>query len=96
MSALSKRTAEVEAELGRAWHQYHIAAQAARFLTGVLVALLWSLHSGVTDWTDVVPLVLGAAWATARQMWPQVPWSLLQGRFGVSPKVPAPPGKAAP
>ena len=90
MSALSKHTAEVEKELGRAWRQYHVAAQIARFMTGVLVTLLWSLHSGVTDWTDLVPLVAGAAWATARQMWPQVPWSLLRDRFGAS----KPPGPA--
>jgi len=78
MSALSKRAAEVEAELGAAWTRYHVGAQAAKFLSGVLVTLLLSLHNGFGDWTDLLPLIAGAAWATARQMWPQVPWSLVK------------------
>lgn len=78
MSALSKGAAEVEREFGSAWTRYHIGAQAARFLSGVLVTLLLGLHNGVSDWTDLLPLIAGAAWATARQMWPQVPWSLVK------------------
>jgi hypothetical protein len=81
VSALSKRAAEVEAELGAAWTRYHVAAQAARFVTGVVVTLLWSLHSGLTDWTDLVPLLGTAALVTAKQMWPQVPWTLLVDRW---------------
>jgi hypothetical protein len=86
MGALSKRAAEVEAELGAAWTRYHVGAQAARFLGGVLVTLLLSLHNGFTDWTDLLPLLGGAAWTTAAQMWPQVPWSLLKDRFTPPPK----------
>lgn len=81
MSALSKRAAEVEHELGAAWIRYHVGAQAARFVTGVVVALLLSLHNGFTDWTDVLPLLAGAMWTTAAQMWPQVPWSLIRDRI---------------
>lgn len=81
MSALSKRAAEVEHELGAAWTRYHVGAQAARFVAGVVVSLLLSLHNGLGDWTDLLPLLGGAAWATARQMWPQVPWSLIRDRI---------------
>lgn len=82
MSALGKRAAEVEHELGADWTRYHVGAQAGRFLAGVLVTLLLSLHNGFGDWTDLLPLLAGAAWTTAAQMWPQVPWSLLRGRLG--------------
>ena len=95
MSALSKRAAEVEAELGAAWTRYHVGAQAARFLGGVLVTLLLSLHNGFTDWTDLLPLAAAAAWTTAAQMWPQVPWSLLKDHLGTPPR-PAPSAAAQP
>ena len=95
MSALSKRAAEVEAELGAAWTRYHVGAQAARFLGGVLVTLLLSLHNGFTDWTDLLPLAAAAAWTTAAQMWPQVPWSLLKDHLG-TPARPAPSAPAQP
>jgi hypothetical protein len=93
VSALSKRAAEVEAELGVDWTRYHVAAQLKRFATGVLVTVLWSLHSGTTDWTDVLPLAWTAMWVTAAQMWPQVPWSLLRDRLhaGAPPTSPGPP-----
>lgn len=95
MSALSKRAAEVEAEFGAAWTRYHVGAQAGRFLGAVLVTLLLSLHNGFTDWTSLLPLLAGAAWTTAAQMWPQVPWSLLKDHF--SPAVrPAQPPTAPP
>jgi hypothetical protein len=81
VSALSKRAAEVEREFGAAWTRYHVGAQAARFLAGVVTALLLSLHSGFSDWTDLLPLLAGAAWTTAAQMWPQVPWSLVRNRI---------------
>lgn len=96
MSALSKRAAEVEHELGAAWTRYHVGAQAARFLGGVLVTLLWSLHSGFGDWTDLVPLLGTAAWTTAAQMWPQVPWSLLREHFTTAAPPPAPADTAPP
>lgn len=94
MSALSKRVAQLEAELGADWRRYHVAAQLARFASGVLVTLLWSMHSGFTDWTDLVPAFWTAVWVTAAQMWPQVPWSLLRDRFhlGGQPSAPAPGG----
>jgi len=95
VSALSKRAAEVEAELGAAWTRYHVGAQAARFLGGVLVTLLLSLHNGFTDWTDLLPLAAAAAWTTAAQMWPQVPWSLLKDHLG-TPARPAPSAPAQP
>ena len=95
MSALSRRAAEVEAELGAAWTRYHVGAQAARFLGGVLVTLLLSLHNGFTDWTDLLPLAAAAAWTTAAQMWPQVPWSLLKDHLGPSAR-PAPSAAAQP
>ena len=100
MSALSKRTAEVEQELGADWKRYHVGAQVSRFLTGVLATALWSMNSGFNDWTDLLPLLGTAAWTTVAQMWPQVPWSLLRDRFGVekpAPRVtavPAPPTDA--
>lgn len=87
MSALSKRAAEVEHELGAAWTRYHVGAQALRFVAGVVTALLLSLHNGFTDWTDLLPLVVGAAWTTAAQMWPQVPWSLIRSRLGAQAPV---------
>lgn len=80
MSALSKSAAEVEHELGAAWTRYHVGAQAGRFAAGVAVALLLSLHNGFTNWTDLLPLLWGAVWITAAQMWPQVPWSLIRPR----------------
>lgn len=92
MSALSKRAAEVEHELGAAWTRYHVGAQAARFVAGVVVALLLSLHNGFSDWTSLLPLLGGAAWTTAAQMWPQVPWSLIREHFVSGPdKQPAAP-----
>lgn len=100
MSALSRRAAEVEHELGAAWTRYHVGAQAARFLVGVLTALLLSLHNGFTDWTDLLPLLLGAVWTTAAQMWPQVPWSLIRDRLHAetiaSQVLPPPSGAAGP
>jgi hypothetical protein len=90
VSALSKRAAEVERELGAEWTRYHVGAQVSRFLVGMLAAALWSIHSGFGDWTDLVPLLGTAAWTTAAQMWPQVPWSLLREHLGVV-KPPAPP-----
>ena len=95
MSALSKRAAEVEHELGAAWTRYHVGAQAARFVMGVVVSLLLSLHNGFSDWTDLLPLLGGAAWTTAAQMWPQVPWSLLREHFSASP-APAPAATTTP
>lgn len=92
MSALSKRAAEVEQELGSAWTRYHVGAQAYRFAAGVFVSLLLSLHSGFGDWTALIPLLMGAVWTTAAQMWPQVPWSLVRDRLhaGAAPVAPAP------
>ncbi len=81
MSALTKRVRELEAELGADWRRYHVAAQLMRFATGVLVTAFWSLHSGITDWTDLVPAVWTAMWVTAAQMWPRVPWSLIRDRL---------------
>lgn len=89
MSGLSKHAVEVEQELGAAWTRYHVAAQASRFLAGVFVSLLLSIHGGFSDWTALLPLLGGAAWTTAAQMWPQVPWSLIRGHF-VTTKAPAP------
>lgn len=87
MSALSKRAAEVEAEFGAAWTRYHVGAQAARLVSGVLASVLWAvLHSGVSDWTALVPVATGALWATLAQMFPQVPWKLLKDRFTPPPK----------
>lgn len=82
MSALTKRARQLEAELGADWRRYHVAAQMTRFATGVAVTVFWSLHSGLTDWTDLVPAVWTAMWVTAAQMWPKVPWSLLRDRLG--------------
>lgn len=91
MSALAKRTAEVEQELGAAWKRYHIGAQASRFLLGVLTTLVLSLHNGFTDWTDLLPLIVAAVWTTAAQMWPQIPWKLLRDHLDTTK--PAPPAK---
>ncbi|NUP52095.1 MAG: hypothetical protein HOW97_32950 [Catenulispora sp.] len=101
MSALGKRAAEVEHELGAAWTRYHVGAQATRFLAGVVVSLVLSMGNGFSNWADILPLLGGAAWATARQMWPQVPWSLIRDRLHAgAPSVPAPkeptPPSAAP
>lgn len=96
MSALSKAAAEVEAELGTAWTKWHVGAQALRFLSGVIVTLLWSMHSGFTDWTDLLPLVAAAGWTTAAQMWPQVPWSLLRDHLAAAKTDPAPVETPAP
>lgn len=93
MSALSKRAREVEHELGVEWTRYHVGAQALRFLAGVVTALLLSLHNGFSDWTDLLPLLGGAVWTTAAQMFPQVPWWLLRSKFlkdAISPSTPAP------
>lgn len=90
MSALSKRAAEAEAELGAAWTRYHVGAQASRFAAGVVVSLLLSLHSGFSDWTALLPLLAGAAWTTAAQMWPQVPWPLIRSRLHAAPSAPTP------
>lgn len=81
MSTLSRRAAEVEQELGAAWTRYHVGAQASRFVAGVVVSLLLSLHNGFGDWTALIPLLMGAVWTTAAQMWPQVPWSLVRDRL---------------
>ena len=89
MSAASLRAAEVEAERGAAWTRYHVGAQAGRFLAGVVVSLLLSLHSGFSDWTALLPLIAGAAWTTAAQMWPQVPWTLVREHFGTAAPAPA-------
>lgn len=97
MSALSKRAAEVERELGAEWTRYHVGAQASRFLVGMLTTLLWSLHSGFSDWTDLLPLLGTAAWTTAAQMFPRVPWSLIRPHFVSGPdKAPAPAPPADP
>lgn len=85
MSALGKQAAEVEHEIGTAWTRYHVGAQASRFVAGVVVALLLSLHNGFSDWTDVLPLLGGAVWTTAAQMWPQVPWTIVRAHFGGAP-----------
>lgn len=95
MTALSKAAAEVESELGTAWTKWHVGAQALRFLSGVIVTLLWTMHSGFTDWTDLLPLVAAAGWTTAAQMWPQVPWSLLRDHLAAKTD-PAPVVTAAP
>lgn len=92
MSALSKRAAEVEQELGAAWTRYHVMKQLSRFGTGVVLAVIWSLHSGVSDWTDVLPVVWSSMWVVAAQMWPQVPWSLLKEHLeGSAPAATPPP-----
>lgn len=98
MSALSKRAREVEHELGVEWTRYHVGAQAARFLAGVVTALLLSLHNGFSDWTDLLPLLGGAVWTTAAQMFPQVPWWLLKrlGAGKAPAPTPAPPADPAP
>lgn len=87
MSALSKRAAEVEHELGAAWTRYHVGAQASRFTAGVVVTLLLSLHNGFSDWTSLLPLLGGAMWTTAEQMWPRVPWKLLREHVGIGGSV---------
>jgi hypothetical protein len=68
VSALSKRAAEVEAELGAAWTRYHVRAQLARLAAGVLGSVLWAvLHGGVSDWTGLLPV---ATIAEVRHRWP--------------------------
>lgn len=94
MSALSKQAAEVEREIGAEWTKYHVGAQALRFLSGVVVTLLWSMHAGFGDWTDLLPLLVAAGWTTAAQMWPQVPWTLV--REHLDAVRPATPKAAAP
>lgn len=93
MNILTKRVAQLEAELGREWKAYHVTAQLARFGTGFLATLLWSMHNGFTDWTDLLPLAGTAAWTTAMQLWPRAPWWLVTGRSGSAPMQPAPPAK---
>lgn len=94
MSALSERAAEVEHELGAQWTRYHVGAQVTRFLVGMITTLLWSMHSGFSDWTDLLPLLGTAAWATAAHMWPQVPWDLLREHFVAGPDKKPGPGAA--
>lgn len=96
MSGLSRRAAEAEHEIGAEWTRYHVGAQATRFLAGALTTLLWSLHNGFSDWTDLVPLAGTAAWTTAAHMWPSLPWDLVWEHFGNGKPEPAvPPAVAA-
>jgi hypothetical protein len=91
MSALSKRAAEIEARFGAeaaaVWRKYHIAAQLARFVSGIAGSVvLAALHGGVHDWTSFVPVATTALWATLAQMFPQVPWLLVRKWFTPPPK----------
>ncbi|QOR55825.1 MAG: hypothetical protein YHS30scaffold324_57 [Catenulispora phage 69_17] len=93
MSALTKRFRLLEAELGADWRRYHVAAQLARLVSGVVGTVLWAvLHGGVSDWTGLVPVATGALWATLAQIWPGVPW-LLARRWLRAGRPPAPTGQ---
>lgn len=83
MSALTKRFRALEAEFGTAWRRYHVTAQLARLVSGVVGSVMWTvLHGSVHDWTGLVPVATAALWATLAQIWPQVPWLLLRNRLG--------------
>lgn len=95
MSALSKRVALIEhrfgAEAAAAWRKYHIGAQVARLVSGIVgTVVLAVVHGGVTDWTSLVPVVTGALWAGLAEIAPGVPWSLLRDRFHLGNQPPTP------
>ena len=101
MSALSKRVALIEhrfgAEAAAAWRKYHVTAQLARLVSGIVgTVVLAVVHGGVTDWTSLVPVVTGALWAGLAEIAPGVPWLLFASRFhlGGQPSAPASGGES--
>jgi len=99
VSALSKHVALIEhrfgAEAAAAWRKYHIAAQLARLVSGVVGTVVLAVaHGGVTDWTSLVPVATGALWAGLAEIAPGVPWLLLISKFhlGGQPASPPPGG----
>jgi hypothetical protein len=94
--SLSPHVALIEhrfgAEAAAAWRKYHVAAQLARLVSGVVGSVLWTAqHGGVHDWTGLVFVAGGAFWATLAQIWPGVPWLLWRGWLHRTP----PPGPTA-
>lgn len=77
----------LEVELERAFRRYHFRAQIVRFLGAFLTTLAATLASGGYDWTvsAIAPVIVATAWTVAREMWPTVPWPLIQKQLRAAP-----------
>lgn len=76
---MATRLEVLERNLTRAKIRYHADAQIRRILGVFIGALGVQLATGIHDWTWKSVLAIGAAaaYATVRQIWPTVPWSLV-------------------
>jgi hypothetical protein len=76
---MATRLEVLERNLTRAKVRYHADAQIRRVLGVFAGALGVQLATGTHDWTWKGALAIGAAaaYATARQIWPTVPWALV-------------------
>lgn len=77
MSALAPMSS-IEVRLEQAYRRYHVRAQAARFASGWLAGFAWGARHGFSDWTMLLPIAGSAAWTTAMEMWPMVPWATIR------------------
>lgn len=82
---MATRLEILERNLTRAKIRYHVDAQIRRVVGVFAGALAVQLATGTHDWTWKGLLAVGAAaaYATARQIWPTVPWSLVLHHVGV-------------
>lgn len=76
---MATRLEILERNLTRAFVRYHADAQIRRVVGVFAGAMSVQLATGVHDWTwkSILALAATAAYATARQIWPTVPWSMV-------------------
>ena len=78
----SKLVANLEEDLAADWRHYHVQAHLLQFVSLFGGGLLASITAGgwhVAGWGALGGLALAAAGAAVRQVWPQVPWSVVKG-----------------
>lgn len=91
--------AAVEEDLKGEFQHAHVKAHAIQFAGLFLSAFLTSITVGgfhVAGWGALAGLLVGAAGAAARQMWPQIPWALVLSALRTGQEQPTPPPTAPP
>jgi hypothetical protein len=72
----------LEASILAAFKRYHVRAQVTRFLTGFVLTLVATLAAGTPGSVQAVgPVAVAAAWTVAREVWPTIPWPLVQAEL---------------